>query len=165
MPSGPREGLCSTESTGQEVNGAFAPIFSVRLVRESEIPIPATVRSPADAAHVLCSFFEGADREKFVLLMLATNGSMIGLNVVSIGTLDASLVSMRETFKPALLANAASIIVAHNHPSGNLDPSPQDVAITRKLTEAGRLLDIPVKDHLIVGFNGAYASLAERGLM
>jgi DNA repair protein RadC len=74
-------------------------------------------------------------------------------------------VSARDVFKAAILANAAALICAHNHPSGATEPSRQDIRITKQLMEAGKLLDIPVHDHLIIGFDGAYTSLAERGLM
>jgi DNA repair protein RadC len=104
------------------------------------------------------------DREYFVVLMLDTKNRVIGLNTVHIGTINSSLVSTRETFKPALLANATAVILAHNHPSGDPTPSPEDVAVTRKLVEAGQLLDIEVLDHIIIGDEGRSVSLKDRGL-
>jgi len=140
------------------------PVFTVKLVKERSFDSTPVVM-PEDAAKLLSEFLRDSDRERFVVLMLATSGACIGINIVSVGTLNASLVSARETFKPALLAQAASIILGHNHPSGSLTPSREDIAVTRKLVEAGRLLDVPVRDHVIVGHDGSYVSLAERGLI
>lgn len=139
------------------------PVFRVELVRERELVAP-TVRSPHDVGPLLCEYLARADREHFVLVMLATSGRIIGLHTVHIGTLNASLVHVPDVFKAAILANAAAVIVAHNHPSGNLEPSAADVQITRQLVEAGKLLAIPVHDHLIIG-HGSYVSLCERGLL
>jgi len=84
---------------------------------------------------------------------------------VSIGSLDASIVHPREVYKVAILANSSSIIVCHNHPSGDPTPSREDINVTKMLKEAGELLGIPVLDHIIVGSEGAYYSLKERGDM
>jgi DNA repair protein RadC len=89
---------------------------------------------------------------------------IVGASLVSKGTLDASLVHPREVFKVAVVANAAAVILVHNHPSGDPEPSPEDVALTRRLVEAGTLLGIPVLDHVIVGEEG-FVSLAERGVV
>ena len=83
---------------------------------------------------------------------------------VSSGSLNASIVHPRELFQRAILANCAAVIVAHNHPSGDPSPSPEDISLTRKLIEAGELLDIPVLDHVILGY-GCYASFKEKGLL
>ena len=83
---------------------------------------------------------------------------------VSSGSLNASIVHPRELFQRAILANCAAVIVAHNHPSGDPSPSPEDIALTRKLVEAGELLDIPVLDHVILGY-GRYTSFKENGLL
>lgn len=143
---------------------SHTPVFSIRLVKERDFD-STPITTPQDAARLLAEFLRDSDRERFVVLMLATSGACIGINVVSVGTLSASLVSARETFKPPLLSQAASIVLGHNHPSGRLEPSREDIAVTKKLVEAGRLLDIPVRDHVIVGHDGAFTSLAERGLM
>lgn len=142
----------------------YTPVFRVKLVRDGRIR-PGAVQHPEDAARLASALLDGADREMFVLVLLATNHRVIGLSVVSVGTLSSTLVCPREVFKVALLANAAALVVAHNHPSGNLEPSAEDVRVTRQLVEAGRMMSIPVHDHLIVGFDGAFTSLRERGLM
>ena len=97
--------------------------------------------------------------------MLDVKNRVIGIHTVSIGTLNASLVSAREVFKAAILCNAASIILAHNHPSGDLTPSPEDIQVTDVLRKAGKLLDIEVLDHVIVGEEGSHSSLRRLGLI
>jgi DNA repair protein RadC len=113
---------------------------------------------------LLQSFLAGADRENFVVLLLDTKNKVVGINTVSIGTLNSAVVHPREVFKPAILANAASIILAHNHPSGDPAPSKEDVAVSKKLMEAGRLLEIEVLDHIIVG-DDCFLSMKQKGLI
>ncbi len=98
----------------------------------------------------LCADFRESKREHFVAFYLDTQGRVIERQIISIGTLDASLVHPREVFEPAVSLRAASIIVAHNHPSGNLEPSREDVEITKQLVGAGKILDIQIIDHVIV---------------
>jgi DNA repair protein RadC len=98
----------------------------------------------------LCADFRESKREHFVAFYLDTQGRVIERQIISIGTLDASLVHPREVFEPAVSLRAASIIVAHNHPSGNLEASREDVEITKQLVEAGKILDIQIIDHVIV---------------
>lgn len=104
---------------------------------------------------------QGLDRENFVVLLLDTKNKVIGINTVSIGTLNSSLVHPREVFKPAILASAAALILAHNHPSGDPKPSREDIEVTKRLIEAGGLLGIQVLDHIIVG--DYCVSLKEQG--
>lgn len=106
-----------------------------------------------------------SDREQFFLICLNVKNEPTAIHTVSIGSLDSSIVHPRETFKAAVLANASSIIVAHNHPSGDPTPSQPDLEVTKRLQEAGELLGIPVLDHIIVGTEGAYVSLKEGGYM
>ena len=106
------------------------------------------------------------DREHFVVILLDRKNAPIGINTVSIGSLTASVVHMRETFKAAILANAAAILCGHNHPSGDPEPSREDRALTKRLVDAGKLLGIAVVDHLIVG-DGTITSFsfADQGLL
>ncbi|MQA93063.1 MAG: DNA repair protein RadC, partial [Gemmatimonas sp.] len=114
------------------------PIYQVRLVRDGSQPAARRkVKSAATAAQVLQEYLEGADREQFVVLMLDAQNQLIGIHTVTVGTLDASLVHPREIFKPAILANAASILLAHNHPSGDPTPSAEDRSVTRQIAAAG----------------------------
>lgn len=138
---------------------------TTRLVRESDEEYERVqLTSPDDAALFLQEYFRDKDREEFLLVLLNTANVIIDLAVVSVGGLAASIVEPRQVFKTAALANAAAIICVHNHPSGNPEPSREDIRITRQLVEAGKLMGIPVHDHLIIA-GKTYTSLAERGLM
>ena len=108
------------------------------------------VSGPYEARNVLIPYFEGKDREHFVVLHLDSAHRPISVEVVSVGSLNQSIVHPREVFKGALLANAQAIIAAHNHPSGNLDPSDADRRAFDQLTSAGELLGIKLLDFLIV---------------
>lgn len=142
----------------------LTPVFSVRLVRERSIDA-GQYGSPVDAARLFCRYLDGCDREHFAVALLTVQHQLIGLHTAHVGDLTSCIASPRDVFKVALLANAASIIVAHNHPSGGLEPSSADVHVTRQLHQAGRLMDVPLLDSLVIGFGGAYTSLAERGLL
>ena len=137
----------------EKIEGARScrvPVVSVMLVRDSSIKVPARVGdSPARIAEIVGPLFAGADREKFLCVMLDARKKVLGVNVVSVGTLSASLVHPREVFKPAILASAAAVVIAHNHPSGDHSASPEDRDTTRRLVKAGELLGIPVLDHVI----------------
>lgn len=141
------------------------PVFQVQLVRDSGRPRASReqVNSPMDAIDILTRFLDGLDREHLVVLLLDNKNRVIGLNTVAIGSINEAIVTTRETFKPAILSNAVAIIIAHNHPSGDPAPSPEDIRITRKLVEAGKILDIEVLDHIIIGEN-SHVSLKEQGL-
>ncbi len=142
------------------------PIYQVKLVRDGSLATERKkVGAPEAAASVLHQYFDEADREHFVALLLDTKHQIIGINTVTVGVLDASLIHPREIFKPAILANAAAIILAHNHPSGDPTPSPEDRAVTRQTVEAGRLIGIAVLDHVIVGDKPRYFSFLEAGAM
>lgn len=140
------------------------PQFAIRLVRDRMVDGPI-VMGPDSAAQVASAFLQDRDREVFLAIFLATNGRVTGLHVCHIGSLSASIVRPADSFKAAILSNAAAVVFCHNHPSGNREPSREDIEITRRLVEAGRLIDIPVRDHLIVTPDGGYTSLAARGLM
>lgn len=122
------------------------------------------IRSPADAAALLQPIMMSLDQEHLFILMLDARNRVMGEPVrLYHGSLNTSLIRVGEVFRPAIRANAAAIIVAHNHPSGQPDQSPEDVAVTRAIVEAGKLLDIECLDHLIVTAN-RFVSLKERGL-
>jgi DNA repair protein RadC len=105
-----------------------------------------------------------ADREKFVALHLDCKHHVICLDVVSVGSLTASVVHPREVFAVAIAVKAHSIILVHNHPSGDPSPSAEDIEITRRLQEVGRLVGIEICDHVIIG-RGGHTSFAEKGLL
>jgi DNA repair protein RadC len=141
-------------------------VFRVSLIKERAIPYAhAThVLAPQQVYELVKEYLQGTDREHFIVLFLDSRSEVIGIHTVSIGTLTESLVHAREVFKGAILANAASVIVAHNHPSGEALASEADYSVTGKLKEAGRILGIPIEDHVIVGAEG-YFSFRQQGLL
>ena len=143
------------------------PVYRVSLVRESRLHCyQQQIRSSADASTLLHTYLADVDREHFVVLMLDQKNKVIGINTVSIGSLTASIAHPREVFKVAILANCASILIAHNHPSGNCQPSREDRALTQRLVEAGKLLGIAILDHVIIGDGTTtFFSFADEGLL
>jgi len=121
------------------------------------------VRSPSDVAQLLMAEMAHLEQEHFRVLYLDTRNRVLGCETVYIGSLNASHIRVGEVFRDAIKRNCAAIIVAHNHPSGDPTPSPEDVEVTRQLVAAGNLLDIEVLDHLIIG-QQRFVSLRERGL-
>ena len=125
-------------------------VVNIRLVKEPSIISDEPVRCSDDASRLIRELMSGFDREVFAILNLASDGKPINMNVVSIGTLNASLVSPREVFKSSILSNAACFIAYHCHPLGNSKPSLEDFEATQRLREAGAILDIKMADHIIV---------------
>lgn len=130
---------------------------------KDKIPTKMLMNSPCVTADYLQKKIGREKKEHFVILYLNIRNNLI-VDSVSIGTLSASLVHPREVFKGAISAHAAQVIVAHNHPSGNTEPSEDDLTLTRRLLEAGKILGIKVVDHIIVA-NHAYFSFKEKGLI
>lgn len=122
------------------------------------------VKIPNDAANIIRDFIGDSDREKFVVLCLNVKNEPTAMQVVHIGSLNASIVHPRDVFKVAVLSNSASIVVAHNHPSGNPTASVEDIRVTKRLVEAGEILGIDVLDHVIITHEKC-KSLKEEGLM
>lgn len=125
------------------------PVFETKLVRKGSIKTQPMVRSSDRAKEVCIEYLKDSPCERFVIVMLSTQNQLIGMSEITVGTLDASLVHPREVFRPAILANASAIIVAHNHPSGVLVPSSQDHAVYSRLKQAGELLGIRVLDSIV----------------
>jgi DNA repair protein RadC len=141
------------------------PIYKVALVRESSQVCKANhINNPDQAYQILKQYLDGADREHFVIAMLDVKKKVIGIHTVSVGLLSNAPVHPREVFKSAILANAASIILAHNHPSGDSNPSRDDLALTQRLCDVGGIVGIPVVDHIILGDDN-FKSLKEMGVM
>ncbi len=111
-----------------------------------------------------CADFRDSKKEHFVAFYFDTQNRLIERQIISIGTLDASLVHPREVFEPAVALHAAGIIVVHNHPSGSFDPSEEDTEITKQLIYAGKILDIPIIDHVIVSKTG-FISAKKKGII
>ncbi len=147
------------------IGPADIPTYRVSLVREGLIAVPRPqVRGPADVAELVRSYLADADREHLVAILLDTKHRVVGISTISVGTLDGAPAHPREVFKVAIVGNAAAIILAHNHPSGDPWPSPEDMAVTRRMKRAGDLLGIPLLDHIIVGEQSS-ASLRAEGLL
>src|SRR5215470_16694781 len=127
-----------------------APVISLRIVRDSSAPAPEQIKSPADIAALLRERYALADREILVVVLLDSKNKVLAIDPVAVGSLDSASIVMRELFKSAVMLGAAALIVAHNHPSGDAEPSPEDHLITREINAAGKLLGIDVLDHLIL---------------
>jgi DNA repair protein RadC len=123
----------------------------------------AAIQSPADAAALVQYEMAGLPQEHLRVINLDTRNRVINIEKLYVGSLNASTVRVGEIFKPAIQRNAAAIIVLHNHPSGDPTPSPEDIALTRSIVQAGKLLDIEVLDHLVIG-QGKWVSLKGREL-
>ena len=132
----------------------------VCLVREGTSDEVIRINKPLDAYELVKEELVNSDREMLLSIMLTVRYDLIGVETVSIGSITASTTTPRDIFKSAILANAVAIIVCHNHPSGDLIPSKNDIEITRQLIAAGELLGIKVLDHLIVS-NQGYKSLRD----
>lgn len=153
-----------TAATGLEEFEALRAKALIELGRRCASALRGDVvriDGPEDAFHLLASL-QGEKREHFVAILLNAKNIVMRVAVIHVGTLTASMVGAREIFREAIRDGASSIIVAHNHPSGDPTPSPEDVAITHKLTEIGDMLDIPVVDHIIIGER--YAISLKEGL-
>lgn len=132
-----------------------------RGVSKWEIKI---IRSPHDAAGIAAEVIGDEDREVLLVLVLNTKNQVVAIHRCHIGSLNASIVHPREVMKAAILNNGASIIMAHNHPSYNTQPSREDIEITKRMKEAGMILGIELLDHIIVSFDKTnFTSLKEKG--
>jgi len=150
----------SIKSKAKRVN-----IVTIKMIKDSSVLYgERTINSPSTAVNLLEQFLEDSDREMLIVCCLDTKNQPTCINVVSIGTLNSSLVHPREVFKPAILGNSSSIIVAHNHPSGDTSPSNEDIRITERLKEAGKIIGIELIDHLIIG-RSKYTSLKGKGVI
>ena len=148
-------------------------LVTLRLVREGSFPAPSAypatdvpIRSPRDVFNHMEPYAGREAGESFWILPLDSQHQLIGAGptVITRGILNSSLVHPREVFCAAIVAHAAAVVLVHNHPSGDPTPSADDRTVTEQLAAAGRLLDIPVHDHVIIG-RGRYVSFAEAGLL
>lgn len=159
------ERLCRVSGVGEaRASRVMAAIELGRRVLKSSRGDRKTVRCPADAAGVVMEDMMNLDREHFRVMLLDSKNAVISVETVSIGTVNASIVHPREVLKPALEKSATSIILIHNHPTGSVSPSREDILITRRFEKCGRILGIDVVDHIIVGDNN-YVSMKEGGYL
>ena len=140
-------------------------VVSIKMVKESSILYDIRrIQAPKDAVEIGKRFLEESDREQLLVCCLDAKNQPTAINVVSVGNLNNSLVHPREVFKSAILSNSASIILFHNHPSGDPTPSKEDTNITERIKESGNILGIKLIDHIIIGDN-SYYSLKEKGII
>ncbi len=156
--------LCAVKGVGMakamQLKAAFS--LGVRASRQTISP-KYQIDNPVHAYNLVKDEMEHEKRELFAVILQDTKGFVICHEIVSVGTLSSALVHPREIFYPAIRHKAASVIIVHNHPSGDISPSQEDFAITQRLIDIGKLMDIPVHDHLIIG-HGGFTSLRQRGV-
>lgn len=157
------------EASEAELSQWFTPVQITRLKSAFElskrraVSLPVQIRAPSDAATYLMANYQDKMQEHFIVLCLNTKNRIISTVELYKGALNTSVVRTGEVFREAIKVNACAIIIAHNHPSGDITPSAEDVSTTRDIASAGKLLDIDLLDHLIIG-HGQWTSLRERGL-
>lgn len=166
MISMPLSELKKFSGIGEDKAITLLAVFEIgrRIQSQSKWDTTKKITSPKDIAEFFVPLLRDELKEKFVVVCLSSSNKVIKHDVISVGSLNSSIVHPREIFKFAIENSSASIILIHNHPSGNLEPSNEDIAITKKLVEAGKILNIEVLDHIIVGGN-SFTSMVERRLM
>ena len=164
--------LVRTTPTSLETVAGVGPSTAMRLASILEMSRRLTgpvweerprITSPADGAALLMAEMQYLEQEEMWVILLNTRNQVLGVPVIYRGNLNSTVVRIAEVFRPAIAANAAAIIVAHNHPSGDPTPSPEDVRVTQEIVKVGKLLSIELLDHLIIG-QQRFVSLKERGL-
>jgi DNA repair protein RadC len=150
----------------------FISVFRITLVKDRHIQFQfeqKKITTSYEAHLILKRLIEtqgNPDREQFCIILLNSKNQVIGLNVVSTGDLVSATVHPREVLKSAVLSNAASLILCHNHPSGNVDPSSEDIAVTKRIIKAAKIMGITVHEHLIISmYDNGYYSFADNGLI
>jgi DNA repair protein RadC len=148
----------------------FISIFRVALVKDKRVSFEqCQLISSKQSQPLIRKLIETQgqpDREQFCVILLNAKNEIIGLNIVSTGNLSSAPVHPREALKPAILSNASAMILSHNHPSGDLFPSPEDIAITTRIVQASRIMGIQVHEHLIISMHDdSYFSFADHGIM
>ncbi len=153
-----------------QTGSKFVSIYRVSLVKDESISFGNRRMNNSREAQALLKRLiqtQGQpDREQFCVVLLSAKNEITGMNIVSIGGLSAASVHPREVLKPAILANSAAMILCHNHPSNDVEPSPEDVAITKRIVQASDLIGITVHEHLIISMeDNQYYSFADSGLI
>lgn len=143
----------------------YVSVVKMQLVKESRVLFDAKVSSPAVVAKMIKQMTDGSDRELVYVVSVDSKNKPIATELISMGGVNSSIVDIGNIFKHALLANATGVIIAHNHPSGDVTPSVEDIRITKRIEEAGKLLSLPLLDHVVVGDmeTDVYYSFLENG--
>ncbi len=147
-------------STAARIKAAFELGRRLLVERPDDRP---QIRTPADAANLVMAEMGLLEQEHLRTILLDTKNRVVGIPTIYVGSVNTTMIRVAEVFREAIRRNCPSLIVLHNHPSGDVSPSPEDVAVTRQIVEAGRLMDIEPLDHIIIGKN-RFVSLKERGL-
>jgi len=158
--------LIKTQGIGKDKAATLLAAFELgrRIQSQSKWFSEKKITKPGDVAEIFIPLLKDELKEKFIVVCLNSANKIIKYEVISIGNLNSSVVHPREIFKAAIENSSASIILLHNHPSGNTEPSREDISITEKLVDAGKLLNIPVFDHLIIAGN-KFTSFVEKRLI
>jgi DNA repair protein RadC len=156
------EELCKIKGIGKDKSIMLKAAFEIGKRSEFEKIEKKQILSSKDASIVLENNLRGLNKEHFIILMLNTKNFLLGVETVSIGSLNSSIVHPRELFKSAINKSAAAIILAHNHPSGDATPSREDIEVTKRIKSGGQLLGIDVIDHIIIGDNCYYSFKEEK---
>lgn len=160
------EELTQIKGIGKDKAAALVAAFELvrRIEFESKWYSNKKITSPKEIAELYIPLLRDELQEKFYVVCLSSSNRIIKHELLFVGTLNASLVAPREIFKTALANNSANIILMHNHPSGNPEPSQEDISITRKISEAGKVLEIQIFDHIIIAGN-SYMSFVEKRIL
>ena len=156
------EEMCKIKGIGKDKSIMLKAAFEIGRRSKLERIEKKQILSSKDASVVLENNLRGLNKEHFIILMLNTKNYLLGVETVSIGSLNSSIVHPRELFKSAINKSAAAIILAHNHPSGDATPSKEDIEVTKRIKSGGQLLGIDVIDHIIIGDNCYYSFKEEK---
>ena len=160
------EALAKYKGIGGDKAATLAAAFEIsrRILSQNKWYSDKKITSPEDVASIFIPLLRDELKEKFIVVSLNSANKIIKYNTISVGSLNASIVHPREVFKVAIDNSSANIILVHNHPSGNAEPSNEDIAVTKKICESGKVLDIKVFDHIIIA-GTSYTSFVEKRLI
>jgi DNA repair protein RadC len=160
------DSLQKISGIGKDKAAALAAAFELsrRILSQPKWLSNKKITSPQDVAEIFIPILRDDNKEKFIVVCLNSANKIIKHEIISVGNLNSSVVHPREIFKVAIDNSSASIILIHNHPSGNPEPSNEDIRITKKIVETGKIMDIPVFDHLIIA-GETYTSLVEKRIL
>lgn len=160
------DSLQKVSGIGKDKAATLAAAFELsrRILSQSKWLSNKKVTSPQEIADIFIPILRDENKEKFIVVCLNSANKIIKHETISVGNLNSSIVHPREIFKVAIDCSSASIILIHNHPSGNPEPSNEDISITKKIVESGKIMDIPVFDHLIIA-GDTYTSFVEKRII
>lgn len=160
------EALIHFEGIGKDKAATLCAAFELsrRILSQEKWIVNKKIGSPKDVADIFIPLLKDKNQEEFLVVCLSMANKIIKYKRITLGTLNSSVIQPREVFRIAIENDAANIILIHNHPSGNPEPSQEDISVTKKISEAGRIMDIQIFDHIIIAGTG-YTSFVERRLI